>query len=133
MPRALLLCFTIVAAFQLRPAARRRRSTEVPVTAPVAALARSVGMDVARDRARFVPEIIRRVYSPPLGRQSRIDLGTAARGAADVAALPRVELPLSPALWSDAVFRRQIPADQLLGTISDRQARRIARPRPGRC
>ena len=93
------------------------------MTTSVAALARSVGMDVVRDRGRFVPEIIRRVYSPPLSRQVPLDPRIAAREATDPHALPRVELPLSSVLWSEAIFRRQVPADQLLGSILvDRRA-----------
>ena len=70
MPRALLLCSTIVAAFPLQLAAAPAPATvSVPVTTSVAALAERAGVDVARERGRFVHELIRRVYSPPIARQ----------------------------------------------------------------
>src|SRR5688500_3856350 len=70
MPRALSVCSTIVAACQLQLAAAAPPTPEdAPITVPVAALAERVALDLQRDRARFVPEIIRRVYTPPAHRQ----------------------------------------------------------------
>jgi hypothetical protein len=127
MPRTLLLCSTIVAAFQLPLAAAPAPIAEVPVTSTVAALAARVGMDVARDRGRFVPEIIRRVYSPPASRQKPPDLVVGARDA-DTGARIVVELPLQAGSWSQAIFKRQVPSDRLLASILvDRRAALLCR------
>ncbi len=70
MPRALFLCTSIVAAFQLHLAAaapRRRGRTDHAGRSPrwlrVSASTRQ------RDRAGFVSEIMRRLYTPPANRQ----------------------------------------------------------------
>lgn len=127
MPRALLLCFTIVAAFQLRPGAATPPIAHVPVTAAVAALGQRVGMDARRDRGRFVAEIIRRVYSPAVARQPSLNLAPGARDAR-VSEPIVVDVPLASETWSAAIFKRQIPADQLLATIlSDRRAALLCR------
>lgn len=125
MPRALSVCSTIVAAFQLQLAAAAPTTTEdVPITVPVAALAERVALDVQRDRARFVPEIIRRVYTPPSNRQAPIVLPAAAPVVAGAVAA----LPLTTEIWSRAVFRRTVPRDQLLAAIlSDRRAALLCR------
>src|SRR4051812_45147887 len=47
MPRALLWCITIVAAFPLHASAATEPITRVPVTAAVAALAERLGMDMS--------------------------------------------------------------------------------------
>ena len=127
MPRTLLLCFTIVAAFQLRLAAATPPISHVPVTAAVAALGQRVGMDATRDRGRFVAEIIRRVYSPPVARQTPLNLARGVREAG-VSEQMFVDVPLALETWSAAIFKRQIPADQLLATIlSDRRAALLCR------
>ena len=145
MPRALLLCFTIVAAFQTQLAAAPPL-TQVAVTAPVAALAERLGMNVVRDRGRFVAEIVRRVYLPPTSRQPALDLVVAPRplndraagstnsGAseerrvADTSASPLVELPLTPDVWNTQIFKHQVPQDQLLASILlDRRAALLCR------
>lgn len=126
MARALLLlwCTTIVAVFPLRPAAAAPLVTPVPVTAAVAVLAERLDMDPIRDRARFVPEIVRRIYSPPAHRQPPLDLS--ARDGVVTAA--QVDIPLSPELWSERIFRRATPVDQLLAAIlANRRAALLAR------
>ena len=145
MPRVLLLCFTIVAAFQTQLAAASPL-TQVAVTAPVAALAERLGMNVARDRGRFVAEIIRRVYLPPANRQPALDLLVAPRPLsarlagstrsgvseerrdADTSAPPLVELPLTPDVWTTQIFKHPVPQDQLLSSILlDRRAALLCR------
>jgi hypothetical protein len=127
MPRLLFLCVTIVAAFQLRLAAATPPIAHVPVTPAVAALAERLGMDLDRDRGRFVAEIIRRIYSPPPSRQSPLNLNAAARdGAGRASGL--VDVPLAPESWNAAVFRHQVPFDQLLASILvDRRAALLCR------
>ena len=58
MPRALCLCFAIVAAFQLPAAAAAVE--DIPIPPSVAALADRVGVDLAHNRANFLSEIARR-------------------------------------------------------------------------
>ena len=65
MPRPLLLCFTIVAGFQLQSANAAPVSEDLPVPDPVVAIARLVGLDPASDRARFVLRIRTSRYTPP--------------------------------------------------------------------
>ncbi len=138
MLRALVLCFTIVAAFHT-PLAAAPLVTQATVNAPVADLAERLGMNVTRDRGRFVAEIIRRIYSPPPSRQIALTLLPApGRQAPETAAsaTPRaqaggqvtVDMPLTLAFWSEHIFRRQIPPDQWLAwVLSDRRAALICR------
>lgn len=128
MRRALLWCLPIVAAIQLRTAhAEPPATTRVPVTPSVSALALRVGMDPARDRARFVDELIRRVYSPPPSRAVPLQLVPGAREP--IGATPLlVDVPLTPDVWSTAVFRGRVAPEQLLATILlDRRASLLCR------
>jgi len=128
MPRALLWCITIVAAFPLQVSAATQPITQVPVSAAVAALAERLGMDVSRDRGRFAAEIIRRIYSPPQSRRVPLDLAVAPRSVAGGTALVTVDVPLSAEIWSSAVFRRAVSSEQLLATIlADRRASLLCR------
>lgn len=128
MPRTLWKCSTIVAAFQLHLAAATPSvTTTVAVTPSVRVLAERAGMDPARERARFTAEIIRRVYSPPPSRQQPTGVVVGAHEMLDPGTPVRVEVPLSADVWSQAIFRRQIPEDELLATIlADRRASLIA-------
>src|SRR5690349_17130113 len=80
MARALLLlwCTTIVAVFSLQPVAAAPLVIQVPVTPEVATAAERFAIDPIRDRARFLPEIVRRIYSPPPSRQTPLNLGASA-------------------------------------------------------
>src|SRR5688572_5828745 len=129
MPRAPILCLTIVAAFQLHPAAAQSISEDAPVTEGVAAVARTLGIDPARDPARFLTELTRLLYTPPVGKNAavgllfRSDPGGQTNGFEDV----RVPVPLSAAVWSQAVFRRTVTSEQLVGAIAaDRRAALLA-------
>lgn len=128
MRRALLWCLPIVAAFQLRTAsAAPPATTRVPVAPSVMALALRVEMQPARDRAAFVHELIRRVYSPPPTRMVALQLTPTTRERIDDGAL-QVDVPLTPDVWSTAIFKTRVPAEQLLATIlADRRAALICR------
>lgn len=128
MRRALLWCLPIVAAIQLRTAsAAPPATTRVPVMPAVSALAVRVEMDPARERARFVDELIRRVYSPPPSRAVPLQLVPGARETAVDRSL-LVDVPLTPEVWSAAIFKARVPADQLLATIvADRRAALLCR------
>lgn len=128
MRRALLWCLPIVAAIQLRTAsAAPPATTRVPVAPSVSALALRVGMDPARDRARFLDELIRRVYSPPPTRMVALQLTPGVREAlADRPLL--IDAPLTPELWGSTIFKARIAADQLLATIlADKRAALVCR------
>lgn len=128
MPRTLWKCSTIVAAFQLHLAAATQPvTTTVTVTPSVRVLAERVGLNPARERARFTAEIIRRVYSPPPSRQQPTGVVVGAHEMLDGGEPVRVDVPLSADVWSQAMFRRQVPGDELLATIlADRRAALVA-------
>ncbi len=138
MVRAPVLCLTIVAAFQLQlsaaqtPAVLPSPNEEVAVPAPTLTLARTLGLDPERDRARFLSELTRLVYTPPAGRHPEIDdqLRAAARPqppARTGRPALTVPVPLTAELWSRAVFHRPVPADALVAAIAaDRKAALLA-------
>ncbi len=124
-----LLCSTIVAAFQLPLLAAAPATTDVPVTAPVASLAVRLGLDPQRDRGRLAAEIIRLVYTPPPHRRARLTFESL---VAPTAAAPTptliTPLPLTRALWSRAVLRRPVADGQLLAAvIADERAALLCR------
>jgi hypothetical protein len=125
MPRAFLLCLTIVAAFGPRSAAAAV-SEDVPVPQEIVSAARALGLDPSRDRGRFVAELTRLLYTPPPGRSPVVDRllrperFPAARGP-EIAV--RVPVPLSAEVWGRVIFRRTIRPEQLLSNIAaDRRA-----------
>src|SRR5262245_42065172 len=123
MPRALCLCFAIVAAFQLPAAAAPVE--DIPIPPSVAALADRLGVDLAHNRANFLSEIARLLYTsgdskPPALTPPRVN----------ESANPQfiVPIPLPAAVWSRAIFRHTVAPDQLLQTIlSDRRATLVGR------
>jgi hypothetical protein len=124
MPRALCFCFAIVAAFQLPAAAAAVE--DIPIPPSVAALADRVGVDLAHNRANFLSEIARLLYTnadakPPALIGPRVNESTSAQSII-------VPIPLPAAVWSRAIFRHAVPLDQLLVSIlSDRRATLIGR------
>jgi hypothetical protein len=124
MPRALYFFFAIVAAFQLPAAAAPVEDIPVPPT--VMALADRLGVDLAHNRAYFIADIARLLYT-------NIDSKSPALGGPGVAASPNaqavsVPIPLPAASWSRAVFRRAVLPNQLIMAIlSDRRATLLAR------
>jgi hypothetical protein len=129
MPRALVLFCTIVAAFPGWLAAAPPISEDVPVTAEISAVARTLGLDPPHDRARFVPEFTRLLYTPPLSRSPRIAELTNPRLIdpilieAEAEHRMRVPIPLAAEIWARAVFKRPVKSEELLGAIlTDRRA-----------
>jgi len=126
-----LLCTTIVAVFQLHPAAAAAISEDVPVPGGTAALAQSLGIDPVPDRGRFVYEVTRLLYNAPEGRKSSADafllvahqIAARGRGPVDTRAGETVPVPLTADLWSSAIFRRTVaPRDLVTAIIADRSA-----------
>jgi hypothetical protein len=127
MPRVLYLCLSIVAAFPVYLAAAPPISEDAPVASEVVAVARTLGLDPPRDRARFVSELARLLYTPAPGRSGPVAalLNPKLPGAAAVVVEQpmRVPVPLSADLWSRAVFHRPVKSDQLVAAImADRRA-----------
>ena len=110
-------------------------SEDVPVRGGTAALARAIGVDPALDRARFVAEVARLVYADTklkrrepqsAFRRLRAYLeGDRSRTGSHVDLVP---MPLTAAVWSDAVFHREIaPTDLFATIIADPSAALLAR------
>ena len=127
----LILCATLLAAAAPSRAAETT-SEDVPIPGGLAALAALAEVAPVPDRPRFVSELARVIYSSPsTGPYSnepvrrRIDAFFAdarkpGTGARDDETVP---VPLSAALWSQAVFRRQVDRRDLIGAIlTDRSA-----------
>ena len=133
MLRTVFVCLSIVAAFPwpLR-AATPAVTVLAPVSSPVLTVARALGVEPARDRVRFLPDLVRLTHAAPDDRTSALDalrrsdprgVGPAATPLSD----ERVVVPLDASIWSDAVFKRSVTADQLLTAIMlDRHAALLA-------
>src|SRR5207249_12248594 len=68
-----VLCLTIVAAFEGRLAARSPISEDVAVPGGTASVAAALGIDPVPDRARFAAELTRLMYDIPPGRNAASD------------------------------------------------------------
>jgi hypothetical protein len=127
------VCTLIVAAFQVPFAAGGALFDEVPVPGGAAGLARSLSIDPVPDRARFMFEMTRLVYDSSEFRspsaaiflqamrqpgKRRVAPPVASNGSDDA-----VPVPLGADVWSDAVFRRRVSREELVGAIiADRAA-----------
>ena len=127
----LIVCGTMLAA----PAPARAAETigeDVPIAGGLAALADAAEARPVPDRARFVAELARVIYSQPSTgpysneaikrRIAALFADAGQRGEAPRAG-DTVPVPLSAALWSQAVFHRPIDRRDLAGAIlTDRSA-----------
>jgi hypothetical protein len=135
-PLHVFLCVSIVAAIQLPLAAAVVVSEDVPVPGGTESVARALGLDITPDRARFAGEIMRFAYNIPEPKNPRVEewlqqFRTDRHAPAKPAAPPAAELvpiPLTAAIWSEAVFHRRVTADVLFQSIvADRQAALVCR------
>src|SRR5262245_24364193 len=130
MPRLLLLCLTIVAAFPSPLLAADPPIVMAPVSPAILAAARSLGLDPERDRARFLPDLVRLLHGGPDNRTAALDALRRAEPERSVATGPgtiRVAVPLGPEVWSTAVFKRHVTLDSLVASIAiDRRAALLA-------
>jgi hypothetical protein len=132
-----VLCLTIVAAFQGRPGAQSaippEISEEVPVPGGTADVAAALGIDPVPDRARFIGELTRLAYDIPQGKNSTTDsrlrrlrtLLASMHSPAGHEQAPGdlVPVPLTAAIWGQAVFQRSLTASGLFAAIlGDRRA-----------
>src|SRR3954463_10926971 len=128
MPRALILCTTIVAAFPLHLAAAPANFEDAPLSTRIVDVSTQLGLDVARDRVRLLPELARLLYSPPSTRRALVDSLHASK--LDAASQPPVlvPVPLPAHVWSSAVFHRSVSREQLVTAIlTDRRAALLGR------
>ena len=125
MPRALYFCFAIVAAFQIPAAASPVE--DIPLPASVVALADRLGIDAAHDRANFIRDIARLLYTN-LDSKPPVLVAASRDREATEPALFSVPVPLPAAIWSRAIFHHTVPVDQLIVAIlSDRRATLLCR------
>jgi hypothetical protein len=106
-------------------------SEDVPVPGGTVALARSLGIDPAPDRGRFIYEVTRLLYNSPEGRKPSADAyllaarQAAGRGRQNLDTRPGdlVPVPLTADVWSTAIFHRTVaPRELVTAIISDRSA-----------
>ena len=124
MPRAWALTVLLLLLFSdavgvRQPAVR----SSVPLPAPAAALAQSLGLPVA-DRSRIVLDIVRLIFDIPDGVDSK-DVDLRARLNALMQSGDPGEtapLPLDPSIWRETILKRDVPDAGLFAAIlSDRQ------------
>ncbi len=126
--RVRLLFFALCLALSRAAHAADPLSEDIPVPGGATALARALGIDAVPDRARFLTDLTRVVYSAPevttteaLLRQLTIHVRSIAKnGRAAQAAMSKddlVPVPLSSRTWSQAVFRRPVSTSDLFPAI----------------
>ncbi len=128
MPRALLVCSTIVAAFQIHLAAAPALVEDLPIPPSVLAVAERAGVDPQRDPARFMVDLAQALYVSVESRPPVLTGPPVVAPKAPGDTPLTVPIPLSAALWSSAVFRHIVPPDQLIAAIvTDRRAMLLCR------
>ena len=129
VPSLIVLCGSLVLCLPAALfAAGASVTDDVPVRGGIAALSEAIPISPAPDRARFVAEAIRIVYSwpqtgpysnEPMRRRIAASLSDAGSGAAQ----DEVPVPLPADVWSQAVFHKAVSRDNLVGAIlADRSA-----------
>src|SRR5262245_10764127 len=131
--RSFLVCTTIFVVCQLPVSAATVVYQDVPVPGGTAALARALVIEPVPDRARFMTEVTRLVYDSD-GRNPTvvaflnslrllIQKGKKLTLPFDDGSSELVPVPLSPAVWSNAIFRRTVTPEELIPSIlADRPA-----------
>jgi hypothetical protein len=116
----------IVAAFPLSSSAADALSEDAPVSTVVLEGAQMLGIDVASDRARFMAEFTRLLYSRPESKNPVVALiraGLIGRQPPSDDPSVVVPVPLTAELWSREVFGRAVPPGALIDMIAaDRRA-----------
>ena len=129
VPALVVLCGSLLLCL---PAALRAAGAsvtdDVPVRGGIAALSDAIPLSPAPDRARFVAEAIRVVYSwPQTGPYSnepmRRRIAALLSDAGSSHTHDEVPVPLPADVWSQAVFHKTVGRDDLVGAIlADRTA-----------
>ena len=151
--RTLVCAIVLVVLPRLAAASPGRSSEDVPVPGGLTALARALGVEVP-DRARCITEVVRLVYEDPKSRRDAKDSrALRLRAYLTVTEVPKVPdasgsacstcgtcgtfgtcgtleyvpMPLSAAVWSQAVFRRPVrPTELFAAVMSDPAAALVA-------
>src|SRR2546430_2263722 len=120
-----LWCISIVTAFQMRLVATGSVTEDVPVPGGTVAMARALDIAPTPERARFVAEAARLTHpsaesvnmtrAKAASTLSRMNAVAAARTA--MAAAETVPIPLTVAVWSQAVFHRPIAPEAIVAAI----------------
>jgi hypothetical protein len=121
MPRTLLPCLTIVAAFSLRPVAAEPGSVTVPVSQATIALLQTHDLAPDPDPARFLTGLTRLLYSGADNRAALLDALRRLAAARDAKAREPafvVSLPLPLETWNRTIFRREVAPDILVAAIA---------------
>src|SRR5262245_41492751 len=120
--RALVLC-TIVAAFQPPLRAANGLTQDVPVPAGIDNMARALGISPTPERSRFVAEVGRLTHPVADGKNTtRAKAALALRDLKKAGSTPQsqfdsVPIPLTVDVWSRAVFKRNVPPDEIVAAI----------------
>lgn len=136
MRARLVLCLTIVTAFQGRSVTLAAISEDVWVPGGTAAAAAALGIDPVPDRSRFIGELTRLAFDIPDGKNAATDVRlrhlktllasmrrTAGQAVPTDGLQDLVPAPLTAAIWGHAVFHRPLtPADLFAAIFGDRQA-----------
>jgi hypothetical protein len=125
LPRA-LACVSIVAAFSVWLDAAPPVSEDVRVPAEVVAVGRALGLDPPHDRARFVAELARLLYTPPLGKSPSVAALLNPRLIEPEALAAEqpidVPIPLTSELWGRILKQPHRPERIVPAIMTDRRA-----------
>ncbi|HTK28943.1 MAG TPA: hypothetical protein VL309_05300 [Vicinamibacterales bacterium] len=102
---------------------------EVPVPGGIAAAAAAFGLNPSSDRGEFVADLTRTIYDTTELRNASVDAWLASvHGAPPAQPGDVVPLPLTAAVWGEAVFRSKVaPAGLLAAIVADRRASFLCR------
>jgi hypothetical protein len=128
-PLRCLLVTTIVAAIFVRVAAAAPVSEDIPIAGGRTALAAAFNIHPIPDRGRFISEAARLIHGVPERKTAtpemlaaQLRLAASSGGASEL-----VPVPLTAAIWSDAIFARQVSRDELaIAILGDRSASLVA-------
>jgi hypothetical protein len=117
--RAVALVTSIVAAFQVHLVAAGPVSQDVPLPGGTEAFARAAGIAPAPERARFVAELARLLHQSAEPHKPRTKRAAPVLPAIDgiSTAVEAVPIPLTVDVWSQAVFRRPVAPNAIVGAI----------------
>jgi hypothetical protein len=120
--RAFVLSTTIVAAFQLPLRAADGLTQDVPVPAGIENMARALGITPTPERSRFVAEVARLTHPVADGKnttraKAALALRDLKKSGSPQLQIDSVPIPLTVDVWSRAVFKRNIPPDEIVAAI----------------
>jgi hypothetical protein len=113
---------TIVAAFQLPLRAASGLTQDVPVPAGIENMARALGISPTPERSRFVAEVARLTHPVADGKnttraKAALALRDLKKSGGSTSQIDSVPIPLTVDIWSRAVFKRNVPPDEIVAAI----------------